>query len=95
MSLRGATYAATDTAQIAFMDASLSQLPALLELGQKFDDNMDMNLVLSVIPGVIMIGSVFILHLSFLSIVGLMNAGLAAGVADADRASAGGSASPC
>ena len=83
ISLRGATSAATDTAQIIFMSANLTQLPELLDLGQQFDDNMDMNLAWSIIPGVAMIGGIFIFHISLLSVVGLMNAGLAAGVVNA------------
>ena len=44
---------------------------------------MDMNLAWSIIPGVVMIGGIFIFHASFLSVIGLMNAGLAVGVANA------------
>lgn len=83
ISLRGATTAATDTAQIIFMNANLAQLPDLLDLGQRFGKNMDMNLAWSIIPGVVMIGGIFIFHASFLSVIGLMNAGLAVGVANA------------
>lgn len=83
ISLRGATTAATDTAQIIFMNANLAHLPDLLDLGQRFEKNMDMNLAWSIIPGVVMIGGIFIFHASFLSVIGLMNAGLAVGVANA------------
>ncbi len=65
------------------MNANLAQLPELLDLGQQFESNMDMNLAWSIIPGVVMIGSIFMLNISFLSVVGLMNAGLAAGVVNA------------
>lgn len=83
ISLRGATTAATDTAQIIFMDANLATLPDLLDLGQRFESNMDMNLAWSIIPGIVMMGGIFFFHASFLTVVGLMNAGLAAGVANA------------
>lgn len=83
VSLRGAASAATDTAQIVFMDGDLVQLPPLLDLGQKFERNMDMNLAWSIIPGVVILGGIFIFHASFLSVVGLMNLGLGAGVVNA------------
>ncbi|MEM7117058.1 MAG: heavy metal translocating P-type ATPase [Chloroflexota bacterium] len=80
ISLRGATHAATDTAQIVFMDGNLSQLPDLLTLGQKFEANMDMNLVLAMASGGAMVGGIFLFNLSFLAVTGIMSAGLAAGV---------------
>lgn len=83
VSLRGAASVATDTAQIVFMDGDLVQLPPLLDLGQKFERNMDMNLAWSIIPGVVMLGGIFIFHASFLSVVSLMNLGLGAGVVNA------------
>ncbi|NJP07342.1 MAG: heavy metal translocating P-type ATPase, partial [Chloroflexaceae bacterium] len=83
VSLRGATTIATDTAQVVLMDASLSQLTHLFELAHDFDRNMQMNLVTTLIPGVICIGGVFFLHFGVLTAVLLYNAGLVAGVTNA------------
>lgn len=62
ISLKGASSAATDTAQIVFMDGNLERLPALLELSDEFEGTMRGNLLGSVVPGVINIASVFFLH---------------------------------
>lgn len=83
ISLSGATAAATDTAQIVLMNADLAQFPMLLQMAHYFKRNMDMNIALSIIPGVVMIGGVFILKMSLLSAIGLMNFGLAVGVVNA------------
>jgi heavy metal translocating P-type ATPase len=43
ISLRGATTAATDTAQVVLMDADLSQVLVLLELVEKLQKNLNLN----------------------------------------------------
>ena len=62
VSLRGATTAATDTAQIVFMEGSLRQLPFLFELGSKFDSNIKKGFVSAVSPGVSVIVGAFLFH---------------------------------
>ena len=56
VSLRGASTAATDTAQIVLMAQSLQQLPYLYDLAQKFDRNMKAGFTAAVGQGVIVIG---------------------------------------
>ncbi len=62
ISIKGASSAATDTAQIVFMDSTLSRLEQLFNLADKFEDTMESNLAISIIPGVITIGGVYLLH---------------------------------
>lgn len=59
MSLRGATTIATDTAQIVFMNQSISNLNYLLELSNKYDKTLRQGLITTIAPGVICIGGVF------------------------------------
>jgi len=62
ISLKGASSAATDTAQIIFMDGTLASLSQLFQLSDEFEDTMRSNLMLSIIPGVTNIGGVYLLH---------------------------------
>ncbi len=62
VSLRGATTAATDTAQIVFMEESLYQLPFLFTMGQKFNANIKAGFVSAIVPGVSIIGGAFLFH---------------------------------
>jgi len=62
ISLKGASSAATDTAQIVFMEQSLRRLPTIFELSDEFEQTMNTNLVGSVIPGVINIAGIYFLH---------------------------------
>lgn len=60
ISLRGATSAATDTAQVVLMDASLNQLEKLFEMAEEFEKNMKINFISSVAPSVLLVGGTFI-----------------------------------
>ena len=80
ISLRGATTVATDTAQVVLMDASLAQLPVLFRLAQEFDTNMKIGLAAAVVPGVIIIGGVFLAHLGILGSTIIYNASILVGV---------------
>jgi Cu2+-exporting ATPase len=62
VSLRGATTAATDTAQIVFMEESLHQLPFLFTMGRKFDANIKAGFASAIVPGVSIIGGAFLFH---------------------------------
>jgi len=58
ISLRGASTAATDTAQILFMDGTLRNLPRLFEMVDDFEDSMRRNIMFGFAPGVFTIGGV-------------------------------------
>jgi len=78
--LRGATTVATDTAQIVLMDATLDQLPALFALAKQFDTNMKTGFAIAIIPGLFIVGGVFLAHLGILGATLIYNASLLAGV---------------
>ncbi len=67
ISLKGATSAATDTAQIVFMNGNLTSFYPLLVLSDEFEASMQNNFLLSVVPGVVNIAGVFFLHFSLLN----------------------------
>jgi Cu2+-exporting ATPase len=62
ISLKGASTAATDTAQVIFMDGTLDNLIPLLEIADEFEETMQRNLVISIAPGMLIIGGVYLLH---------------------------------
>jgi Cu2+-exporting ATPase len=62
VSLRGASAVATDTASIILMDGTLNQLDRLFGLAQNFNSNVNTSLLMTIVPGLINVGSVFILH---------------------------------
>lgn len=80
VSLRGATTIATDTAQIVLLDGHLQRLPEMFDLTRALDRNMRTLLSLSIVPGVITIGGVYLLNFGILSAVLLYNAGLLASI---------------
>jgi heavy metal translocating P-type ATPase len=85
ISLRGATTVATDTAQIVLMGEDLTHLPLLLDIADRFDENMKNNLMISVVPGAICIGGVFLLNFGIYASMILYYAGLALGVVNSTR----------
>lgn len=80
ISIKGASGAATDTAQIVFMDGSLERLPALFELSDEFEGTMRTNLLSSVVPGAMNIASVFFLHTGIATGMAIYYAGSAVGL---------------
>jgi P-type E1-E2 ATPase len=62
ISLKGASTAATDTAQIILMDGTLKHLENLFQLSDEFEDTMHTNFLTTIVPGVICIGGVYFLH---------------------------------
>jgi Cu2+-exporting ATPase len=64
VSLRGATTAATDTAQIVLMDESLDRLPLLLDLAKEIDGNLNRSFIMSAGGGYALMGSVLFLHVN-------------------------------
>lgn len=59
ISLSGATTVATDTAQAVLMDGTLNHLPALFEIGARFDGNMRGNIAAAIGPAVASLGGIF------------------------------------
>ncbi len=62
ISLKGASTAATDTAQVILMDGDLEKLETLFEISKDFENDMRGNYLNSVIPGVITLGGVFLFN---------------------------------
>ena len=83
ISLHGASTIALDTAQVIFTDGSLNQLPYLFDLSKKLASNQKTGLALSIIPGVVTIGGVFLFHLGIAGSILLYYAGLGAGMSNA------------
>ncbi len=86
VSLRGATTVATDTAQIVLMDGNLAHLTYLLRIAKEFENNQKANWWISVAPGIICIGGVFLLHFGIYASMALFYGSLAAGIANTMRA---------
>lgn len=80
ISLKGASSAATDTAQIIFMDGTLNPLTNLLYFSDEFEHTMHNNLLLSVAPGVLNIAGVYLLHFGIAASMGLFYTGTATGL---------------
>ena len=82
ISMKGASSAATDTAQIIFMNGSLTPLFKLFELTDEFEKTMNNNLLLSVAPGIFNIGGVYVLHFGLAASMSIFYLGSAAGLAN-------------
>ncbi|MCV6636936.1 heavy metal translocating P-type ATPase [Candidatus Albibeggiatoa sp. nov. NOAA] len=82
ISMKGASSAATDTAQIIFMNGSLTPLFKLFELTDDFEKNMNHNLFLSIAPGILNIGGVYVLHFGLATSMSIFYLGSVAGLAN-------------
>ena len=80
VSLKGASTAATDTAQVILMDESLTELTRLFSLADAFERNMKRNLLTSVVPGAVVIGGAFMGLVGFTSAMTLTSIGSLTGV---------------
>ena len=80
ISLRGASSAATDTAQIILMDESLNQLLQVFDTAHAFEKNIKTMLAVTFGPSALIIGGAFFLHLSLVAAITLINAGLLVGI---------------
>ncbi|RKZ85118.1 MAG: heavy metal translocating P-type ATPase [Candidatus Parabeggiatoa sp. nov. 1] len=80
ISLRGASTAATDTAQIILMDSSLDKINQLFEISNNFENNLHINYLTTIVPGVVCLGGMLFFHLSILGAVMLFYAGTATGL---------------
>ena len=82
ISLKGASSAATDTAQIIFMDGTLAPLNKLLQITDEFEGAMRNNFLLSIGPGLVNISGVYLLHSGIAASMGLFYAGTTVGLAN-------------
>ncbi len=78
ISLRGATTAATDTAQIVLMDASLNQLLELLILADEFNRNIELLFRSYIALSLLCAGGILFLHFDFIATELFYSFGLAA-----------------
>jgi Cu2+-exporting ATPase len=83
ISIKGATTVATDTAQIVLMDGTLNQLEQLFKIASDFEDNMTNNFRISMIPGIICIGGVYVFHFGIISGITIYYFGLITGIINA------------
>jgi Cu2+-exporting ATPase len=82
ISLKGASTAATDTAQIIFMDGTLNHMEQLFQLADEFEETMHTNFLTTIVPGVICIGGVYFLHFGIAMGMGLYYVSTAVGVSN-------------
>ncbi len=80
VSLRGASTAATDTAQVVLMAQSLRQLPYLFDLAQEFDTNMKAGFAAAVGQGVVVISGALLGWVGILGGTLIWEVGLLAGL---------------
>ena len=83
ISLRGATTAATDTAQIILAGGDLRALPALFALSDEYERNARNGLILSVGAGAVCAASVFLFHIGIFTAIVLYNVSFLASIANA------------
>ncbi len=62
ISLKGASTAATDTAQIILMNGTLDHIDQLFHLADEFESSMHSNFLFTIVPGITCIGGVYFLH---------------------------------
>ncbi len=83
VSLSGATTAATDTAQTILMSGTLEHLPALFEIGDRFDGNMRGNIAAAVAPAIASIGGIFFFGTGVLLAIVMYNVSVASSLINA------------
>lgn len=80
ISLRGATTAATDTAQIVLMTQSLQQLLFTFDLGHEFDSNMRAGFATAIGSGVAIVAGAYARLIGIAGATGIWAVGLVAGL---------------
>ena len=80
ISLRGASSAATDSAQVILMAQSLQQLPYVFDLSEKFDSNMKAGFTAAIGQGVIVIAGALLGRVGILTGTLIWEIGLLAGL---------------
>lgn len=83
ISLRGASTAATDTAQIILTDESLVQLDQAFDLAQRFHNNIRNSYITTFGPGLLCLGGIYFFNFQILSAMICYNASLVAGLGNA------------
>ena len=83
ISLSGASVAAIDSAQIILMNEKLDSLIQLIDISRDFEENQKTNLMISLTPGLMCIGGVFLLHFGIYTSFILDYSSLAIGVKNA------------
>jgi heavy metal translocating P-type ATPase len=76
ISLKGATFIATDLAQVILMDGSLSRLCELFDLAHSLETNLQNTLKILIVPVVLDIGGAFLLHFNMMDAVIINQIGL-------------------
>jgi len=79
VSLRGASSAATDCAQVILMHQDLSQLTELIELTDNFERNMHLSMAATIAPGIMTAGGVFFMGYGIFHTIVLNNLGILLG----------------
>jgi Cu2+-exporting ATPase len=80
VSLRGASTAATDTAQVILMHEKLDQLCQLFEFSQGFESNLKSSFTAIILPSLLGGFGAFFLHFSIIQTILLKQVGLVAGL---------------
>ncbi|MEM7536866.1 MAG: heavy metal translocating P-type ATPase, partial [Chloroflexota bacterium] len=83
ISLRGASSAATDAAQIILMEQDLTQLIQALDVSQQYANNMKLNVAITILPGLITIYGVFFWGFGMAHSVIMNDVGAVIGVSNA------------
>ena len=83
ISLSGASAAATDTAALVMLDGNLTRLPDLFAMGGDFRRNLERGKVLTIAPGVLCVGGIYLVHAGVAAAIMLYNVALASSVANA------------
>jgi Cu2+-exporting ATPase len=83
ISLRGASTAATDTAQIILMDQTLTKVVHLFELGKNFGTNQKTGLATIFVPSVLCVGGIFFLHFGIPTAIMFFNISAVTGIGNA------------
>ncbi len=83
ISLRGASNAATDTAQIILTNENLAQLDQVFTLAQRFNTNLRNSYITTFGPGLFCLGGIFFFKFQILSAMICYNASLVAGLGNA------------
>ena len=83
ISLSGASTVATDSASIVLMNGTLDKLLLLVSLAHEMDANLRTSTIMTVTPGLIVVGGVFFFHLGIFSSILLYGGSLALSVSNA------------
>lgn len=82
ISLKGASAAATDTAQIIFMDGTLQHLIPLFELVDEFENTMRRATAIGFIPGALTILGIFFFHLGVVASLSILYLNISLGISN-------------